>query len=189
HARPQPRPGALAGSGRRRRVLARAVPARAVPAQAARARDAGDGRPLLLLATDGVEGARGSRPRRLRPPSEQPPAPAIRLRALLRTARMGRTGRPGRGGTAPVISIPLSERSVSMSVSNTRDAAHEAARAQEAALLKTEAVLRILKGRTTVEQEATRLQVDTRLVADWLESTFRAIWYASEQHRDGPLDG
>ena len=53
--------------------------------------------------------------------------------------------------------------------------------AQEAALLKTEAVLRVLKGRTTVEQEAARLQVDAMLVRGWLESTYRAICYASEQ--------
>ncbi|HEX2082564.1 MAG TPA: hypothetical protein VHF86_03655 [Xanthomonadaceae bacterium] len=54
--------------------------------------------------------------------------------------------------------------------------------AQEAALLKAEAVLRILKGRTTVEQEASRLQVDASLVACWLKSTFRAICDAADQN-------
>jgi hypothetical protein len=48
-------------------------------------------------------------------------------------------------------------------------------RSAPAAMLKSEAMLRILKGRTTAEQEAVRLQVDVATVRAWLESTFRAI--------------
>lgn len=44
-----------------------------------------------------------------------------------------------------------------------------------AALLKTEAVLRILKGRSTAAEEAARMQVDAATIAVWLDSTFRAI--------------
>ena len=50
-----------------------------------------------------------------------------------------------------------------------------------AALLKTEAVLRILKGRTTAEEEAARMQVDTATVTTWLESTFRALSRALDE--------
>ena len=85
-----------------------------------------------------------------------------------------------------------------MSMPHSPIASLDADLAQEAALLKAEAVLRILKGRTTVEQEAARLQVDASLIASWLKSTFRAICDASEQnlmrsiraerHRDDPDD-
>jgi len=56
------------------------------------------------------------------------------------------------------------------------------------AILKTEAMLRILKGRTTAEQEAARLQVDTATVSAWLESTFRAISRALDENRMRSLD-
>jgi hypothetical protein len=58
-----------------------------------------------------------------------------------------------------------------------------------AALLKTEAVLRILKGRTTAEEEAARLQVDIATVATWLESTFRAIDRALDGAMSKGLEG
>jgi len=57
-----------------------------------------------------------------------------------------------------------------------------------AAVLKTEAMLRILKGRTTAEQEAARLQVDTATVSVWLESTFRAISRALDENLMRSLD-
>lgn len=57
-----------------------------------------------------------------------------------------------------------------------------------AAILKTEAMLRILKGRTTAEQEAARLQVDTATVSAWLESTFRAINRALDENLMRSLD-
>ncbi len=57
-----------------------------------------------------------------------------------------------------------------------------------AAILKTEAMLRILKGRTTAEQEAARLQVDAVTVSTWLESTFRAINRALDENLLRSLD-
>lgn len=57
-----------------------------------------------------------------------------------------------------------------------------------AAILKTEAMLRILKGRTTAEQEAARLQVDAATVGVWLESTFRAISRALDEDLMRSLD-
>lgn len=57
-----------------------------------------------------------------------------------------------------------------------------------AAILKTEAMLRILKGRTTAEQEAARLQVDAVTVSTWLESTFRAINRALDENLMRSLD-
>ena len=57
-----------------------------------------------------------------------------------------------------------------------------------ATILKTEAMLRILKGRTTAEQEAARLQVDAATVGVWLESTFRAIGRALDENLMRSLD-